>query len=189
MRHETPAKFKTASPAQLDILDILPRVKRQKLPPEIRFRKMLKSNKNGCIEFTGAIDPSSGYGRFRVDHSETPWLAHRFAYFLHHGSVPPLLRHRCNNTECCNPSHMMPGTNADNHADMVAAGRQRGKLKKEQVQLVVKLHQSGQPVKRLAERFSVSEISIRKLISGKTWSKVTGIDYAPKHTSKIRDAA
>jgi hypothetical protein len=191
MRHER--NFDSASSLQLNLLELLPPVKGQKIPPEIRFRKMLEQQANGCILFTGAIDPSSmGYGRFRED-AETVWLAHRYAWKLEHGDVPPLLRHAtCNTPDCCNTSHMAPGSNQDNYDDMKKAGRQRGKLLAEQVKLIVKLHEErGMTAADLAERFKVSRLSISKLLMGKTWSKLTGIVYQPVRQSKrkLQEAA
>jgi hypothetical protein len=191
MRHER--NFKSASPTQLNLLALLPPVKGLKIPPEVRFRKMLKSQANGCVLFTGAIDPSSmGYGRFRED-ADTVWLAHRYAWKLQHGTVPALIRHEvCNTPSCCNTSHMSPGTPQDNTDDMIKAGRQRGKLLAEQVELIVKLHRErGMSAEDLAIRFNVSRLAVSKLLDGRTWSKVTGIKRQPKRQKKqqIQEAA
>src|ERR1700728_1242829 len=66
-----------------------------------------------------------GYGQFKGDAYTTPKRAHRVAYELINGEIPDgfLLRHRCHNTLCCNPDHLVTGTVADNHDDREAAGR------------------------------------------------------------------
>lgn len=183
MRHER--NLPDPSQLSLNLLTPVPNVKRQKIPAPVRFRKMLKRTTTGCLEFTGAIDPSTiGYGRFRVD-DENVDLAHRFAFFLANGWVPKLLRHTCHNPACCDEQHLLPGTHKENSADMVAAGRQGKKLQKEQVKLIVKLHRErGMSAERLADQFGVNALSIRNLLSGKSWAAVTGIQYQPKHQSR-----
>lgn len=51
--------------------------------------------------------------------------AHRVAYELVYGPIPAgmVVRHSCDNGRCCNPTHLLIGTQADNLADM----RQRGR--------------------------------------------------------------
>lgn len=46
-------------------------------------------------------------------------LAHRVAYVIGHGAIPAglIVRHRCDNPSCCNPSHLVVGTYAENEAD------------------------------------------------------------------------
>jgi hypothetical protein len=153
---------------------------------------MLTRQANGCLIFTGATDPSSGYGRFRVD-ADNVVLAHRFAWKLEHGELPPLIRHVvCNTPLCCETSHMAPGTHQDNMDDMKKAGRQRGKLLPEQVRLIVKLHtERGMSAEELGERFKVSKLAICKLLDGRTWGKLTGIERTRKRQPKtpMKEAA
>lgn len=173
-------RIELPSPMQLNLMDLLPESKRQKIPANQRFAKMLRKKRGSdCIEFTGAIDPGSiGYGRFRE--IDKIWLAHRFAYHLAHGSVPPLLRHRCNNPRCCNVAHLTEGTYQQNSDDMIAAGRQGKKLQPEQVKFIVKLHRDrGMKLTELAERYKVGLSTISDIVTGKTWKNVTGIQFAP----------
>jgi hypothetical protein len=46
-------------------------------------------------------------------------LAHRVAYIIAHGPIPEglVVRHTCHNPQCCNPSHLIAGTYAQNEAD------------------------------------------------------------------------
>lgn len=189
MKHER--SFKPSSPVQLDIIDLLPGVKKRKIPPEIRFKNLLTQKRNGCVEFRTDDFRNGGYGRFRVGNKI--WSAHQYAYFLFYGKeAKSILRHTCNNPLCCNVAHLRCGTQADNVADMVAAGRGREKLKKEQVQLIAKqYHERGVGTKALAKKYAVSEKAIVSLITGRTWSKVTGIKYTPKkpHQRKINRQA
>jgi len=75
----------------------------------------------------------SGYGQVNMGRNQGPSLrAHRVAYTLHYGSIPDLpngkkhgscILHTCDNRLCCNPKHLVAGTQADNIADMKRKGR------------------------------------------------------------------
>lgn len=62
---------------------------------------------------------------------EGSYLTHRIAWTLGHNpnatrvEVPSglLVRHTCDNPPCCNPAHLITGTQAQNTADMMERGR------------------------------------------------------------------
>lgn len=64
-----------------------------------------------------------GYGQVTVDGRQV--YAHRRAYELAVGPVPDglVVRHSCDNPPCCNPTHLLVGTQGDNVRDAVERGR------------------------------------------------------------------
>jgi hypothetical protein len=67
----------------------------------------------------------TGYGAIKVDGAMRS--AHRVAWELHHGlfMAAEHARHVCDYPPCCNPAHILPGTNQDNVHDMHERGRNR----------------------------------------------------------------
>jgi len=93
-----------------------------------RFLDKITVCPTGCWEWTGVRIPG-GYGQFwwrgRMEGAHI--MAVRFAgrevpTWEKKGQV--IVRHRCDNPPCCNPSDLLVGTQADNQADMVAKNRQ-----------------------------------------------------------------
>jgi hypothetical protein len=76
----------------------------------------------GAID--GGADHSGGYGRFQAGSGETlvTTTAHRYAWTLEHGPIPPglVVRHRCDEPLCTAASDLAVGTYADNRWDAIS---------------------------------------------------------------------
>jgi hypothetical protein len=65
-----------------------------------------------------------GYGKINLGGGDGIVLAHRVAFFLHHGRWPdPCGLHHCDNPSCVRWDHLFEGTLADNNRDCAAKGR------------------------------------------------------------------
>src|SRR5436190_12161923 len=84
------------------------------------FSKIGPKDSHGCILWQGGVN-AAGYGTIQGEVRRVPVLAHRYAYELAHGSIPPgaFVLHKCDNPPCVAISHLFLGINADNVADMV----------------------------------------------------------------------
>lgn len=82
-----------------------------------------------CWEVRTSPD-KDGYGKFR--HMGKEYRAHRAAWEIHNGPIPPGLYvlHRCDNPACVRPSHLFVGSAQDNAADREAKSRGRYGLKR-----------------------------------------------------------
>lgn len=74
-----------------------------------------------CWPWLASTGTTMGHGQIKFQ--GRPVNAHRVAFMLAYGYLPPVVRHKCDNPPCCNPAHLEPGTIADNHRDMVERGR------------------------------------------------------------------
>ena len=69
---------------------------------------------------------SAGYGQIGLGSKEEGvGEVHRLAYEFFYGAIPAgmVIRHRCDNPPCCNPHHLVLGTQADNVRDAVERKR------------------------------------------------------------------
>lgn len=97
---------------------------------EERFNQYVYPDPNsGCFIWAGC-ENGRGYGSFgvgsRTDGSDRMETAHRQAWVLANGPIPPGLSvlHKCDVRLCVNPDHLYLGTGKDNNLDM--ALRKRG---------------------------------------------------------------
>lgn len=156
-----------------------------KSPTERFWQKVGPADKNGCRLWLASKN-RLGYGLFSINHKCV--LAHRVAYELIYGVINArLLRHACDNPACCEPSHLVPGTDAENVADCIARGRRhstagtkngRAKLSDEQVREIRFRYAAGDTtIIRLATEFGVGKSQIYNIVSGaqrREWSQYPG---------------
>lgn len=142
---------------------------------------------SGCWNFTG-FRLVNGYGRIHDDISygiPKVLLAHRYSWIVHNGPIPKgmLICHHCDNPACVNPKHLFIGTHSDNMQDMHRKGRGairgpmpktrgeahwKNKLALRQVREIKA--RSGEPRKKLAAEFGVTDAYISQIICGRKWS-------------------
>jgi hypothetical protein len=136
----------------------------------LRMTIMNKSvvTERGCWEWRGA----SSYGYGVIMRGRKRLRVHRLAYELWCGSIPNgmVMRHSCDNPCCVNPSHLEPGTQAENIQDIVVRGR-HGR-KKLTVDQVVAIRSSTLSNRALADQYGVGIIAIRRAKGGETWKHV-----------------
>lgn len=84
------------------------------------FMRQVHKAPNGCWLWSGK-EMHAGYGIFSVGEYK---LAHRVAWMLHYGEIPPGLYvcHKCDVKSCVNPEHLELGTPLKNTRDAISRG-------------------------------------------------------------------
>ena len=85
---------------------------------------------NACWSWTGSR-LADGYGH--MSYKGRLYRTHRLAYECVNGPIPEALviMHRCDNPPCCNPAHLITGTQRENARDVVLKGYHPSSLKTE----------------------------------------------------------
>ena len=119
----------------------------------------------GCWLWLGALG-KPGYGNVKIDGKYLN--AHVAAFEAAGGKREPgkVVRHTCDQRSCVNPAHLIPGTFAQNTADMFRRGRWPVSLSDADVDAI-----RAEPFRRgyrkaLADRFGVSIVHIKKIRQG-----------------------
>lgn len=89
----------------------------------IRFWKWIEiKSEDECWNWIGAKD-KDGYGRikFKKNGKKIMLRANRIAYYISNpeSDIHLIVRHTCNNSSCCNPSHLITGTFSENKKDIL----------------------------------------------------------------------
>jgi hypothetical protein len=127
---------------------------------------------DGCWEWAGGR-LATGYGYFRL--KGRPVTAHRFAWYLAHGNIPPgaFVCHRCDNRKCANPEHLFLGSHLDNMADVVARKRHVGRRTTiHQVISVKKLRKAGSTYASISQQTGVAMDAVIKICHGLSFRDV-----------------
>ena len=136
---------------------------------------------NTSIDLLGMIDPSGGLyscwpyvgKRWHKDgygypkRNQKPTLAHRWSFEHHYNcclNARIVIRHVCDNPACCNPLHLLPGTQADNVQDAIKRNRMRHKPRRiftlEQLKEMKELRATGISQQKIADLFQCSQNTI-----------------------------
>lgn len=92
---------------------------------------------------------------------------HKLMYEKHNGEVPKgkVIRHTCDNYRCCNPEHLILGSQRDNVIDMVKRERNTQiSLTNEQILSII--DQNEKTVAELCREYKVGTEVIRKIRNG-----------------------
>lgn len=155
------------------------------LPPEQRFwEKVDRRGQDECWPWLGGRGPA-GHGWFSVKSVDI--LAHRWLWRHLHGPIPEglVVRHSCDNPPCCNPAHLLIGTQLDNITDRETRGRTakgsshyRAKLTESDVREIREGLRGGVSRTALAQHFGVSRATIRQVGTGQSWKHVNDVTTA-----------
>ena len=120
-----------------------------------------------------ATTDRTGYGRFRLRDPRRYVGAHRYAYFLTQGCWPDICRHTCDTPACCNPGHLVDGTQADNIWDAIERDRlHRPKVTAEDVAAIRALSARGVTYKAIAARYGISFGMVGQIVTRRAWAHV-----------------
>jgi len=128
-----------------------------------------------CIEWTKCKD-KWGYGQVWVKGNVK--RIHRVTFERHHGYLPPVVRHTCDNPACYNIDHLLPGTQADNVADCVQRNRQgrasgernhHAKLTENNVREIKYRLAAGETCAELARQYDIHQNTISDIKTGRSW--------------------
>jgi len=90
--------------------------------------KIMYEPMTGCWIWTGATRGNNHYGAIKISQTKSV-LCHRLSYEMYKETIPSSMKvlHTCDNPLCCNPNHLVLGTQLDNIKDRDMKGRQRNK--------------------------------------------------------------
>ena len=136
-----------------------------------------KVDKTGdCWNWTGQT--SCGYGCVSIDYKTR--RCHRVSYYLCKGDIPSGLNvnHRCDNKLCVNPDHLYAGTQKENIKDALDRNLMgSSKLSPEDIPKILSYKGSKMYLREIGEIFGVDRKTISSVLTGKTWSHISGIKY------------
>lgn len=148
----------------------------KKIPMADRLiARLAPPNERGCRLWTGS---GGRYGSIKDEDGRTQ-QTHRVAWELANGAIPEGMDvlHRCDQPRCCEPAHLFLGTDQDNADDRNTKERQaraehhgRAKLTRANIELARRRVAEGATQALVAAAFGVSQSTLSRALSGRTWS-------------------
>lgn len=150
-----------------------------------------------CIPWPFSVDNTWGYGRVTI-HGKKIQATHVVLELTgrprpqiegYHGAVA---LHTCDNPPCCNPRHLVWGTQQDNITDMRDKNRARSSKKSDltvqNVRDIRRLHRQGWSLRQLSEEYGVSPVAIGQIARHETWKHVRCIQEVqqPDESGAVR---
>lgn len=122
------------------------------------------------------IGKATRYGK--ISFQKRTLSTHRLAYEITYGPIPmgEIIRHTCDVKQCCNPAHLITGTNTDNMRDAVERGQilkgeqnPNAKLTEAQVRRARRWAKLGMKQCDIARRLRVNRQTIHRVVCHKNW--------------------
>jgi len=143
---------------------------------DARFVAMVgPTNENGCQTWRGTVS-RHGYGQIKLNGRLV--FAHRHAYERVHGIIPSglMVCHICDVRLCVNTNHHFLGSGDDNNKDAARKNRvafgERAWAAKLTDEIVRAIRASSLTVTESALTYGVSQTTVQRVRSGKTWRRV-----------------
>ena len=143
---------------------------------EQRLMDKVTKAENGCWIWFGAHN-FDGYGHLTV--SRKVWSAHRFAYSIFTGDIPPgvCVCHTCDCPPCVNPEHLFLGTAKDNAKDKYEKGRGYSGFRTKE--------ERSETMREAWSRYPQEK---RKQIGERIAAAKMGVPLGPQHLASIQAA-
>ena len=126
---------------------------------------MSGGNENECWEWKGRLNPKDNRPYFTVAGQRRPSYAVVLELYTGEEAKGRVARHKCDNSVCCNPHHLIWGDHQDNMNDMKE--RERHGLPKIVVRAIRKLLDEGHTQSHIAELYGVSRETISSISTGR----------------------
>ena len=131
-----------------------------------------KNVKTKCWLFQNHL--VNDYGMIRLN--GVRFMSHIFAHESKNGkhdlTITPVIRHLCNNKECCNPEHLVSGTHSQNTIDAVKNGSKQAKLNEDKIREIRDDLKKNITQKEIAKKYNIDNSQISRINTGKTWNHV-----------------
>lgn len=147
-----------------------------------QVRAVCEIDANGCWLWHYAGTDREWYPEITIKgecHSVARWLL-----MVTTGTTGPVARHTCDRPRCCNPEHLLWGTQKDNVHDAFTRGRRvpvippnlRGeehpntKFTENDIRTIRERHAAGVSGYRLAKEYGVAKNTIYSIVRRTTWT-------------------